>query len=460
MKKFILFFSSAIFWMAGCSTDTISIPSIAKEGNEEFKFNYNILHYYYYKAEEELRTPEYYLNNPDTILVNPKYADVAEVVAMYLGMSDLFTFYYPSQYFDAIQSSITESKTNDKSFGMEVDSSLQVKYVYRVGPAATAGVHRGDQIIALDSIPLNDDSTNAFDKYNSILEQKTEDNFLLTVLQNGEARDFSLTRESLLTPTVYLDSIDSVPVIRITEFSNITNGFGEDGSYAEFQDVLNQTDGAKSTVLDLRGNPGGSISLCTQMAGELLSKGDTIIVEKNWKRESPEKTFSTLYTVNEKDGIAKGRYVVLMLDSNSASCAEMFAAALTANIKAPIVGTNSFGKGIGQYYIQTPENGFGVITAIQILDKNGESFHSYGFVPDFDIPDSVSALVKAVELAKAATFKRQAGYNPEVQTYWTSSKYKAIPRTPEESLKLLLRGMALKKLDYLDALKSPKIGDI
>ena len=41
MKKFILFFSSAIFWMAGCSTDTISIPSIAKEGNEEFKFNYN-----------------------------------------------------------------------------------------------------------------------------------------------------------------------------------------------------------------------------------------------------------------------------------------------------------------------------------------------------------------------------------------------------------------------------------
>ena len=138
----------------------------------------------------------------------------------------------------------------------------------------------------------------------------------------------------------------------------------------------------------------------------------------------------------------------------------MFDSALTANIKAPIVGTNSFGKGIGQYYIQTPENGFGVITAIQILDKNGESFHSYGFVPDFDIPDSVSALVKAVELAKAATFKRQAGYNPEEQTYWTSSKYKAIPRTPEESLKLLLRGMALKKLDYLDALKSPKIGDI
>lgn len=138
-----------------------------------------------------------------------------------------------------------------------------------------------------------------------------------------------------------------------------------------------------------------------------------------------------------------------MLDNQSASCTEIFAAAITANLKVPIVGTTSFGKGIGQIYVTTPDTAFGAVTNTLFYDKDGNTYHTYGFEPDFSISDADSALAKAVELAKEGTFKRTAGYSTQIQPYWRQVKKKAAEKTSSANLLQNIKtGMALRILDY------------
>lgn len=429
--------------LAGCSTDTVAPADDVPESNsasEEFNFNYALLYYYYYLSGGELDEPEVYLESPYKALFS-NYPDVADVLVMYASMSDRLTAYYPHAYFDAVQSSITQSDSETKSFGMELDSGLLVKTVYRQGPANSAGIRRGDRILALDSASLDGNDS----LYEELLSAKDSDTFLFTVLRESDTSKISLTRETLLAPTVYVDSVSKIPVIRITEFTQQTNGFSSNGTALEFEEALSETDGAASTVLDLRGNPGGTINICTRMAADLLSKGDTVIVEKNWHPTKGRRDSTTSAVISTEKGIGAGRYYVLMLDSNSASCAEIFASAITSNLKSPVVGTNSFGKGIGQTYFVTPDSAFGIATSYLFFDKDGISYHGYGFAPDFEVSDADSALLKAAEIAAAQTAQRTAGYGNEVQPYWRTRQKSSERFSPEEALAELKKGMAIRE---------------
>jgi C-terminal processing protease CtpA/Prc len=124
----------------------------------------------------------------------------------------------------------------------------------------------------------------------------------------------------------------------------------------------------------------------------------------------------TVVTTATKDGIGRNRYYVLMSSDSSASCAEDVLSAVSVNKKTPIVGVTSYGKGIGQGVFTGKEygiRGLALITAMQGFDKNGESYHDVGIVPDYEILDPDEQMAKAVELAKGATELRTAGYGTE-----------------------------------------------
>lgn len=450
MPKNKLFLAAASLTLAayffGCSTDTVSPQvEVSDKASKEFQFNYSFLYYYYYKSADELEDSEVYLESPLKAIINEKYADVADVIVMYESMSDPLTTYYPRTFYSAVSSAIRESDTEDKSFGMELDGELRVKTVFRVGPAASAGVLKGDILLAVDNVPLNGNDS----IYKAILSAK-KDKFTFSVARSNDTMSIEMIRTAVISPTVYLDSAENIPVIRITEFVGKTNGFDSDGTALEFEEALSRTKGAASTVLDLRGNGGGSVDLCVRMAKAVLQRGDTVIVERKWGYGKKGRDSSEQVVTVEKDGIGAGRYYVMMLDSGSASCTEIFAAALTSNLKVPVVGTNSFGKGIGQTYVTTPDSAFGVATSILFLDKNYQSYHLYGFEPDFYIADADSAFQKAVELASGKTSKRTAGYSQQVQPYWNSSMRKQVKRfSPAEALRELKRGMAIREFPGL-----------
>ena len=88
-------------------------------------------------------------------------------------------------------------------------------------------------------------------------------------------------------------------------------------------------------------------------------------------------------------------------------------ASITSNKKSPVVGSTTYGKGIGQRFRLTPSLGLNSITSFRFFDKNDGNYHKYGIEPDFPINDRSSALEKAIELAKAKNFTRTAGYGTQ-----------------------------------------------
>jgi C-terminal peptidase prc len=416
--------SLSLFLITACDNNTSNTTSFdpfekTTDASDEFQFNYLFLYFYYYQASTELKDPEYYLDNVNPNIYISSVQDVADVLFMYEDMSDLFTNYYPSIYYEQLWAMLNESESN-KTVGLAVDSTLTVKRVYPNSSAYNAEIQKGDIILAVDSIYLN----GSYDRYEKLVDSSAATSFEFLCQRGGDTLIFDLQKTEILLPTVYLDSIDNVPVITLTEFTDSTSN--ENGSAAEFEEILQETQGALSTVLDLRDNPGGSVDQCNAMAAALLSKGDTIINEKYFgPDEAEEKQISSMetYTATE-DGIGKGRYYVMLLDSNSASCSEIFASALASNLKTPIVGQLSYGKGIGQYYIVTDVNGIAGVTALNLFDKDMVSYHTYGIVPDFEITDTDAAMKKAVELAKARTYKRTAGYGTTAIAHWTEPKTK------------------------------------
>jgi C-terminal processing protease CtpA/Prc len=240
----------------------------------------------------------------------------------------------------------------------------------------------------------------------------------MELFRESDTVDVKITLDDFYMPTVKTSYVDSVPVIRITEFSAVS--VSDSGTYGEFMTALEKTKGAKSTILDLRGNPGGDGDQCYAIAMEMLSKGDTVSInyeadyDSVWKGEKWDyyQVFDTLVYKAPTDGVGNKRYYVLMADTVSASCAELVLAALTANKKSPIVGMLSYGKGIGQMYLSSEAGimGLAMITAFKVRDKNRKSYHDLGFVPDYEISDPQKQMAKAVELAKKRSAVRTAGY--------------------------------------------------
>ena len=226
---------------------------------------------------------------------------------------------------------------------------------------------------------------------------------------------------------------DSIPVIKITEFDRYTEGNG--GTYDEFVVALEQTKGSKSVIIDLRDNGGGDTEHCNAAAAEFLSIGDTITidVEKNLYtlEQLGQKIFigklDTTVVVAKKNGMAKDRYVVMLANGNSASCAELMLSAIASNKKSPIVGRLTYGKQIGQSVIyKDPENndipedvlslfpkGLTIITSTFAVDKEWKQYQDVGIVPDYEIVNRQEQMKKAVQIAAAATEVRVAGYGTE-----------------------------------------------
>ena len=239
---------------------------------------------------------------------------------------------------------------------------------------------------------------------------KDGETYTITVSRNKEDVEVKVTLTNEKQPTVKLfyevaESGDTIPVIRITEFD--MNTVGEGGTREEFVEALEKTKGAKATIIDLRNNGGGDTEHCNATSAEFLSKGDTITIDMEQniylgisKGSNDTSYFAQLDTttiVAEKDGSAKDRYVVLLANGGSASCAELMISAIASHKKTPIVGELTYGKQIGQIFItslngnefipdMTPD-GLAVITELYAIDKNGDTYQDVGIVPDYEIKD-------------------------------------------------------------------------
>ena len=405
----------ASFIFSACSSDSTTAAPYnglnSSMGSPEFQQNYMHLFYLYIDKDKYLRNPESYLGKVDTKALLDKVIpwDYHDIYYMYAQMNDPYTYYVdPSRAL--AQLSTWTSSEQKLDAGIELDSAYipekyVVKKVIETSPADRAGIKAGDEIVEIEGV-----APKSIIVFNRLSEASKDDIITYTIKRDSTNLTIPVQIAPYHTSTVELTFKDSIPVIKITEFIQETSN--DSGTYGEFVRYLRATENYKTTIIDLRNNGGGDVSQCLAMAQALLSKGDTAIgvIETYADTIQKKQAFDTTFYVNDNDGAFNDRYFVFLANGYTASCSEIMLTSVVTNKKYPIVGSTTYGKGIGQRSFLTNSYSMVSITNMKTLDKQGNTYHKYGIVPDFAILDDAIALNKAVALAKDQNYVRVAGY--------------------------------------------------
>ena len=159
---------------------------------------------------------------------------------------------------------------------------------------------------------------------------------------------------------------ERIGYLQISEFYNVTPG-QFDQALAELRDQ-----GAKGLIIDLRGNPGGTVTAVTEIAGRMLPEGLVFYMEeKDGKR--------TEYTCRGADFDMP---LVVLVDGYSASASEILSGAIQDAGIGTIVGTQTFGKGIVQNIYPLDDGTAIKLTVAKYFTRNGQDIHKVGITPD------------------------------------------------------------------------------
>jgi C-terminal peptidase prc len=395
-----------IFWSAlfsllwlGCDL-TSSKPPIAEEnaklGQLELEFNHLILtRMHLYFTEVEPLSSYRGHGNP----IDGAYADVSY---MYSSLTDRFTRYFPPDQATEILSMYLGSDDQMALIGVmlaTLEDTLVVDKVVPGSPAELSGIQEGDHIVEVDSINVTGPNIS---KYETLTAGGAGTAFKLTVLRNGVLLEFSVAKKVIVVPTVWLDQVDSIPVIQVDFFAASEDG-KNNGTASEFTDALARAGAFTVAIIDLRGNPGGSVDECTAMTDALLDTGVIVYsIDRVWDEKLHISYFDStdILPVTANSPYENRRYVFLQ-DKGSASCSEIMLAGVKRNTDWPIVGEQSYGKGIAQQLIYpTYAKGLAVVTTTEFRDGDWNNYHHIGIVPDYAVTDPDSALAMAVTLAK------------------------------------------------------------
>lgn len=380
LKRLVPFISSLVF-LTACSDFFEPVESTPEP--TEYSYNYWLLKQTYLFEDELPQLDE----NGDS------------VQELYNKLSDPFTRYIPPSKSEATITHINTSIVPG-DVGMEYEKFPQKEYplvIYRVypeGPAGRAGIKRYGNIMNANGVDIVGE--NAFEVYDSILTYSKD--ISLTVAYTSDTISYNLTKEDVYAPTIFLDTLNGIPIITIISFK-LNTADQKNGSFGELKTYLDSTQNTtEPRLINLRNNPGGHVSHCIAMADLFIKEG--ILSTRTSRDLSVEG--KTIYRKNSQkakagDSGEKGKFV-LLVNKGSASCSEIFAAALQEAANIPVAGETTYGKGIGQSTWKTMDGGLAIITNWEFLTPKGNSYHKKGVVPDFPCESAtLSCGIKAIQ---------------------------------------------------------------
>ena len=274
-----------------------------------------------------------------------------------------------------------KEKTKGKygGIGLEVtseDGAVKVVSPIDDTPAQKAGMTTGDYITAIDGtsiigIPLND----AVNKMKGDPDTK----LTITVVRSGKPDPFdvTLTREIITVKSVKYHMEGDFGYIRIASFSETTAA----ETKAALADLLAKNPKMKGLVLDLRDNPGGALDQAVSISSMFL-KGGEVVSQRGREAQDIER-----YNASADGDMLNGLPMVVLIDSGTASAAEIVAGALQDRHRAAIVGLTSFGKGSVQTLIplNNGEDGAVKLTTARYYTPSGRSIQKTGIEPDLEV---------------------------------------------------------------------------
>jgi carboxyl-terminal processing protease len=225
---------------------------------------------------------------------------------------------------------------------------------------------------------------------------------------DGARLDFDLVREVIKVISVrgtrVLDG--TIGYIKIRDFSEHT---GE-----QFDDALDQLlkKGIDSLIVDLRNNPGGLLDSAVEVAEPFFKKGELIVYTQG-RRPADRENF-----LSETEGDPLKLPMVVLINGDTASAAEIVAGALKDTGRAVIVGERSFGKGSVQSIFKL-KNGEGLrLTTAHYFTPSGVKIHGAGIAPQVEVVMTaeedrrLDAQASRPDITEARDFRERFGYDP------------------------------------------------
>lgn len=230
----------------------------------------------------------------------------------------------------------------------EVDGALAVLTVLPNTPGARAGVSPGDRLLT-----INDTSSaglTAYEVGSRLLGEKGKKVRLL--FERGSRLEPDSLKVTLKFDLIKPFSVTAVQLVNPTTGYVRLSGFHEKAPEELEKAVKDiQGKGARQLILDLRGNPGGSVYAAVEIAGLFLPRG-SMIFRTIGRRKSANDDFLT-----QKDGAFRKLPLMLLVDEGSASASEAVAGSLQDHDRALILGRRSFGKALMQQAFPIPPQG-------------------------------------------------------------------------------------------------------
>jgi len=254
---------------------------------------------------------------------------------------------------------------------------IVVLYPFEGTPSYKAGIRPGDEIITVDGKPTEGmDSTSVA----GLLKGARGTHVSVTMTREGSARPlvFDLVRDEIPHPSVDLAFLLSpgVGYMHVSSFIETTS--------REVSDALDKFGDIHGLVIDLRGNPGGLLNEAVDMSDKFLQKGQIVVSQRG--RAFPDQVYRA---TRGEDGPKFP--IVVLVNRNTASAAEIVTGALQDHDRALIVGETTFGKGLVQTVFQITENTGLALTTYHYYTPSGRliqrnydhvSLYDYYYVRD------------------------------------------------------------------------------
>ncbi len=267
--------------------------------------------------------------------------------------------------------------------GIEVvmeDELVKVNYVIPGGPADKSGLKRGDLITAVEGDQVKGKTlSEAVDGMRGL----AGDPITITVKStNNVIRDVVVVRETVSGRAVRHRIEEGLGYIYIESFNHPRLDRDVKSALEELKSELGGS--LPGLIIDVRSNPGGRVDQVVKVTSNFLDGGEVF--------SSRGREASDTQRYHADDGeLFPNVPIIVLINSQSASAAEIIAGALQDRNRALVLGRRSFGKGSVQSIMQVSEGGALRLTTERYFTPSGNSIQSRGIMPDILVAGRVDS---------------------------------------------------------------------